>query len=625
MKKRNIVVKSVTFVLFGLLIASFAVWGIGDIFQVHPGQATIAEVGDAKIEQQEFARNLGRELNRLSNRVGQRIDPEQARALGVVDQVVGQMIGRALFDQKVADLGLTVSDDLIRRRIVEDPTFRNEAGQFDRARFAQALLLSNLSEQEYLASLRRDILREQLLGGISEATPAPNTLAESLYAYRSETRTARVLRVPKETIQDLPEPDEAALAAFHKEFSSSFMAPEFRTLTYIHLRAEDLLAEISIPESELRAEFEARRDEFGVPEKRRVQQIVFDDEDAAVAAMDRFRGGANFDTVAQETTGDAPVDLGLIERDDLPGGLGDEAFRIGQGDVGEPVDTGLGWHILNVTEIIPGEAPEFEKAREQLRDDLAMTQAIDGMVSLANQLDDELAAGANMDEAASVLNVKAVRIEAMDREGRDPQGTVIGDLPQEQFLEIAFDTSPGEDSLLTETSDGGFFILRVDGVTPAQLRPLDDVRDEVAELWRDARRAEKTREIAVRLAERARNGESLEEMGTAEGYAVEMTEPLTRFESDPARSFAPALAGKLFALAPREIDTVAAPAGHLVFELVEIAAADSASRSTEVTALRNSLSTAMRNDLLEQFMAGLRTEYGVTINQTSIDETLATF
>ena len=625
MKKRNIVVKAITFVLFGLLIASFAVWGIGDIFQVHPQQVAVAEVGKTRIEQQEFSRALGREINRLSARLGQRMDSQQAQAFGIVDQVVGQLVGRALIDQKAAELGLTVTEDLLKRRIVEDPAFQDDTGRFSRARFAQVMQFSNVGEQEYLESLRRDILRQQLVGAISETVPAPRALAEALFAYREEARSARVLRVPKDTITDVPEPDQAALEAFHEEFSSSFMAPEFRAVTFIHLRAEDLTAEIAISDSEVRDEFEARRDELRVPERRRLVQVVYDDEAAAGAAMDRLRGGANFETVVQQTTGEAPVELGLVELDELPGELAEAAFAPREGEVTEPVETALGWHVLKVEEVVPAEEPVFEDVRESLRQDMALAQAIDSLVSIANQLDDEIAAGRTLDEAGQALDLKVRRIEAIDREGLGLDGEGVPDLPLDDFISIIFDTAPGEDSLLTETSDGGYFILRVDSVTPAQLRPLEEVREEVVALWRDARQAEKAREIATALAERARNGESLEDIAKAENYALETSEPLTRFEADPVSGVPPSLVTKLFELKRGEFDTVLAPDGHVVFELVEIEAADASSQRTEVTALSSSLSNSMRIEMLEQFMANLRDEYNVTINQTAIDNVLTTF
>ena len=224
-KARNWAVKAVLFVLFGLLIASFAVWGIGDIFRGGGQVQSVAEVGGTQILQQDFARTLSREINRISARFGGQLDMEQARALGIVDQVLGQMIGRTLFELKAADMGMLVTDEQIRQRIRQEPAFQNEAGQFDRNRFVQTLQISGLGEQEYVETLRRDILRQQIAGAISDAVAAPRQLADALYRYREERRIAEIIIVPNDSITGLPEPDDAALQAFHKEFTIVLKRP----------------------------------------------------------------------------------------------------------------------------------------------------------------------------------------------------------------------------------------------------------------------------------------------------------------------------------------------------------------------------------------------------------------
>lgn len=623
---RKVVIRAVTFVLFGLLIASFAVWGIGDIFRAPGRVRAVAEVGEVSIDEQDFARVLSREVNRLSARFGGRVDMEQARALGVVDQVLGRMIGRALFDQKAKDLGLVVTDEQILKRIQEEPAFQDEQGRFSRSRFVQTLQVSNLSEQEYVDTLRRDIVRQQIADVVTRAVPAPRELAEALYRYREERRVARVVSVPEAGISDLPEPDEPALRAFHKEFSAQFMAPEYRTVSYVRLRAEDLAAEISVSEAELREEFKARREDFMTPERRAIEQIVFQDEAAAHEAAARLAAGADFAATAQELAGQAPVDLGLVEKNDLPSELAEAAFGLEAKSVSEPLKTPFGWHILRVRRVEPKTEPSFEAVRDELARDAAMDRAIDSLITLANQLDDELAAGASLEEAARRLNLELRRIAALDRQGLDPQGEPVPGLPGEPFLETAFATESGTESLLIETGEGGYFVLRVDGVTPARLRPLEEVRAEVVELWRDGQRAQRARDLAQALAERARRGEDLAALAEAEGYRLSTTQPLTRFESDPARSLdAPTLPAKLFQMSPGQVATVDAPDAHLVVELVEVRPADPARNQAEVAALREGLVEAMRGDVLDQFVATLRDEYGVQVNQRLVEDVLATF
>ncbi|RMD63617.1 MAG: hypothetical protein D6826_04485 [Alphaproteobacteria bacterium] len=625
MNTRKILIRSITYVLFGLLIVSFAIWGIGDIFRGLGQSGAVAEVGDQRIEQQDFARALSREANRLSARLGQRVDIDQLRALGIVDQVLGQMIARALFDQKAADLGLIVTEEQILRRIQREPAFRNERGEFDRSRFIQVLRQSNLSEQEYLDAVRRDILRQQIVDAISGGVAAPRTLAEALYRYRAEERIGEVMIIPNSSITDLPQPDEDSLRAFHKEFANNFMAPERRTVTYISLRAEDLVAETGVSEDEIVAAFETRKEQLGTPERRQIRQIIFNDEETARQAYGRLKEGITFEAVAQDYTGQPPVDLGLVTREDLPADLGAAAFALATGQFSDPVQSPLGWHILHVAEIEPAKEATLAEVREDLRRDLALSRAVDSLVSIANQLDDELAAGASLEEAAARLNLSVRKIEGLDRQGNGPDGKAVEGLPGDNFLEIAFTTEPGQESLLTETSDGGFFILRVDGVTPAQVRPLAEVRDQVVELWRNAQRAQRAREKAEALAARARQGVALADLAREGGYEIKKTAPLTRFERDPAKALSPLLPAKLFELSLGQVAAVSGQDAHFVVRLIDVKPADPAANETEVAALRTGLATAMRSDLIEQYIATLRNEYGAEVNRRLVEDVLATF
>jgi peptidyl-prolyl cis-trans isomerase D len=535
------------------------------------------------------------------------------------------MIGRALFDRKAAALGMIVTDDQIRRLIAQQDSFKNDLGNFDRARFEQQLRILGMGEGEYVATIRRDIIRQQLAGAVSEAVTVPRQLVEALYGYRNERRVAQYVLVRNDSITDLAAPNEPALQAFHKEFSERFLAPERRAVTLVQLRAEDLIAESAVSEAQLREEFEARFEDFVTPEKRNIEQMVFQDEAQAVEARTRLDGGASFATVAEALTGAPPVDLGAMEKDVLPPELAEPAFALAEGAASAPVESVLGWHILRVVKVEPRHEPSFDEVREILTKDIAMRIAIDSMASIANQFDDELGAGASVEEAAQALNLPIRRIAAIDRQGRDPAGEAVGELPADRFLELVFETEAGRESLLTETASGDYFILRVDAVTPAQLRPLDEVRAEVTELWRDAQRAKLAREKAEALAERIKAGNELAVVATGAGLTVSQTKPITRFETAAASTPSPTLSSKLFQLNIGQITTASAPEGHVVAKLIEIVAADPYSDPDTVAAVRESLVSNLQGDLLDQFLTTMRGEYGVEIKEQALDQLLASF
>ena len=627
---RKPVAKVITFVLFGLLIMSFAVWGIGDIFQ-GPGRATsVAEVGTIAIDQQDFSRDLRQELNRLQNQFGSRFDIDQARSLGLVDQVLQQMVSRALFDQQAVDLGMAVTEEQIRQSIAQERAFQNQFGDFDARRFEQVLRGLGVSEGGYVTMLSRDIQRQQIASALGAVAVAPEQLAERIFTYSEERRSAESILIDTAAFTDLGTPGEDDLKTLHEEFSSQFMTPETRSLSLVHLKAGDLANEIAISEDEVRAEFEARAEDYRIPEQREIEQIVLDSQEAAEAARNRLDEGTDFAALAQELTGAVPISLGQLTSEELAlqaPELAEGAFAIAEGSVSQPIESGFGWHLVRVTGITPGQDPDFVAARDEIRDELAMTMAVDSLVSIANQLDDELAGGANLEEAASRLDLPLQEIGAIDAQGRDASGGVIDGLPPiDEFLPVLAETAVGEESLLTETRDGDYFVLRVDGVVPAEPMPLDAVREEVAELWRARSRERLAEERADALAARAKEGVALSKIAEDEGLSVTRRGPVNRFgQGDDGSRMSGDLVSKLFELKQGDVAVAQDDPGFLVIKLVEVVQPKPSDRPDAFSTIEERLATELNDDILSSFSLALRQTHNVTLNSVLIEEVLNRF
>lgn len=604
-------------ILFALLILTFGIWGIGDIFRVGGRDTAVAEVGPEKISGQEFLREFRAEVNRLQPLFGGRLESEQARQLGLADQVLANLVARALFDVHAADIGLAVSDEQIAQHIRDDSAFRSEQGQFDRLRFDLVLRQNGLTEAGYVERLRRDIAREQLTGAAAAVT-APRTMAEIIRGYRAERRVAETLLIADAAASDPGPPDEATLAAFHEENAGRYQAPEYRALTVVRISPADIADEIKVSEDELNEEFLIRRDEFDVPERRRIEQIVLADEAAAQAAAERLRQGADFAEVARETTGGEPVDLGTVERGGMLPELADAAFATPEGAASPPVESPLGWHILRAVTVEPGVTATLDALRDQLTREIALRQAADSVISIANQLEDELAAGAGLDEAAGRLGLKVQTVAAVDAGGKAPDGTPAPDIAGDAaLLSLAFATAVGEPTPLTETDEGGYMIVRVDGTTPAALRPLAELREQVVADWQTAERAKAAEAAAEAIAGRLRAGEDIAAIAAERGLTVGRSKPFTRDTGDPEANVLAALGAKLFALGVGETTTGDHPEGHVVARLVEVqpAAPDDAATA----ALQASLTEAMSRDAIDLYGAALRREIDVTTNPRAID------
>ena len=608
----------VAYGLIGLLILSFVVWGIGDLLRVRIADV-VAEVGDVDIPPARLEDEFQRELNRLGNITGNRLTREQARSLGLLQAVLQNMIERTLYGLGAADLGVAISDDLIRRDIDANPNFRNQFGKVDSNRFNQVLRSIGFSESGYVALLRGDLARVQYMDSIRAGATAPRALIEAIYRHRQEKRRADVVVVADESMTVSVEPGEAALAAFHKDNPGPFTAPEYRRLTAVILEAQELAREIAVSDEELADAYQQRENEFRQPERRRLRQMLFAEEADAKRAHGLLGEGREFGEVAREVSGADALDLGVVDRTRLLPEMANIAFSLATGAYSQPLESPLGWHLVMVDGIEEAEIQTIEQVRNKLVADVARDKAIDGLFSLANQLEDQLGGGASIEEAAGQLNLRLLRIVAADRLGLDASSNPVAGLPTGSvFLDTAFRTLEGEESPLTETGTDGYFIVRVDAITPPTLRPLDAVRAGVITAWKAERRAQAAASAAKALLERIKGGAGLAE--GARGLPVTTPEPFTRLTVNAEHGLPGELVRGLFGIKLGDAVMARGVGGVYVARLKEILPANPLSDSDGLKAIEDQLTRSVRADLLAQLAGALRERFPVTVNPRVIEQ-----
>ena len=613
--------KVLTFILFALLILSFAVWGVGDMVGGRAVSTAVLQVDDTQVPREDFDRALRQSMDRIQQMLGQPMDMRQARNFGLVDQVLGELSNRALLDQLSLDMGLVVSDEQLRKAIYEISAFQNAAGEFDRVIFEQTLQNANMTERMLFDQLRRETSQDQINAAVTEGITAPESLAEILYRYRSERRIAEYLLLPRSGVEAPADPEEAALRAFFDENGSRFMAPEYRSLSYLHLSLDELKAEVIPSEEDLRADYEERREEFVVPERRRVRQFILPDEAAAQAAAEQLATGADFAAVAQESSGIAPVDLGLLTKDEFLPEIADAVFELEPEQASAPLESPLGWHLILVDAIELREEPAFEEVRDGLQAELTEIEAQDRILDLAGVLDEDLGRGDTLEQVAETQGLTVKKLEAISRSGEDPGEQQVEGLPDPRsFLREAFDLESGGESLVIETAGGDYFVVRVDGITPSALRPFEEVREAVLTAWREAEVDRQLQEKAERLAQRLGEAGDLAGIGQSEGLTLAKTEPLRRDDTGPEKVPAPDLTARLFEAKPNGVVTAPAPDGYVVAKLVEILPADPASDAEGLAALRDQLGAGLQQDFMAQFIGALRERYDITVNQQLVDQ-----
>jgi len=608
-------------VFFGLLILTFGVWGIGDIFRNRPAERVVATVGDQSIRAEELQAALRPALERLSARLGSAIDLQQAKKLGIVDEVLEELIERSLADQEAARLRLDISDEVIRNAVTDNPRFRTPDGRFDRALFNAVLAQNRLSEDQFVAMMRRDIPRNDLFQALTAGAAAPPSVVDLLYRYRNEKRIADIVALPMAEAADVGQSSETDLAAFYDAHQDLFRTPEYREFTLASLTPSDIAQGIEIPEAKLKEEFDQRQDEFQLPEQREVQQILAPSEEKAKEAEAALAAGKDWQEVATTIAGQDPetIELGLMRREEMPQVLSDIVFDLPLNKSSEPVKTPLGWHILRVVKIEPPVNQTFEQVKPKLENELARGEAEDRIYKIANRVDDALASGAGIGDVAAKFGLTMTEVAAADLGGHDLEGKAVGlPLPADAVLKLAFATGSGQTSRVTESPDGGIFALRVSKITPPAVKPLAEVKARAIPAWQADKRREAVAKTAEGLAAAVKPDLRLSAVAAERGLKVATSPGLPR---QPGRNDTtpPALVAKLFAAKPGEVVTAADATGSYVAQLSEVEIPEAPPQSA-VADLSRELTAAMRGDLAMEFTQGLRKRFPVEIHRDALDQ-----
>jgi peptidyl-prolyl cis-trans isomerase D len=590
------------------------------------GGNSVVTAGSTTVSPIEYRLAYDRQIAVMSQQFGTRLTREQAKALGIEDQVLAQLVAGAVLDEQARELGLGLSHDKLAQLTMDDPAFRGPGGKFDRQQFEYVLRQIGMRPEDYLANRGQVAIRQQIVEAVSDGLKAPDTFLRAVALYRGEDRTAEYIVLAKSLAEPVEEPSDTALSTYFEANKQTYAAPEYRKIAYVPLVPEKIADEAAISDAQVKEDYEKNIARFTTPETRTIEQLVFPNKEAAQAAVDSIKAGATFDSIvtAQGKTA-ADTLLGTFAKDKVPDqAVAEAAFALQQNEVSPVVDGAFGPVVVRVTEITPEVVKPLAEATPEIRKEMALAEANRILLDVHDNYEDSRAAGESLREAAAKLGLDVVTVEAVDRAAQRPDGSVVGDLPQsKELLDAAFETEAGIENPPVNVGSSGYVFYEVEGITPARERTLDEVKAKVAADWKKAETEKRLAAKAGEIEKRLKDGTPFDTLATELSLEKQTKRGLKR-ESDDA-DFGRAGVAAIFGVAEGGSGLVAAPTGdaQIVFKVTEVFEPAGADASSVPEDAQKSFASGMADDLLDQLVARLQGEYDVTVNRAAIDQALA--
>jgi len=515
------------YLIIGMLIIPFAVWGINYYFE-GGGPMDAAVVGNSKISLQEFQRTYQQQRQRMQAMLGNNADSSLLDGPRLKQEVLRQMVNERLLDQFARDQGLRISDQQLHDVLVALPVFQQNGG-FDKDLYERLLRNQGYVLTVFEEGMRKSLATDQLRNGIVASALVTPAELDRLVALIKEQRELQYATLPLAHYIAKATVDDADIQNYYEKNQDRFVKPEQVRVQFIELKLSQFAEGLTVTEDELKTAYQDQiaNAKYGRPEERQASHILVKlPANASEAEVEKARvkaqqmadgihsGSKSFDQTLQEAKADSS---GAMEGGELgtigKGMFSDPAFETAlfvlqkPGDVSEPVRMPTGFHIIRLDGVTPGQVKSFEEVRDEVAKELRQQQAegrfyevTQNLANLSYEHPDTL------ELAAQALKASVQESDWFSRQG----GAGIAANPK--VIESAFSEDVlkrGVNSEPIELEPGHVVVLRVKEHQDVTPRTLEEAREAIVKALREQKAREAIAKDAETLKARAAKGEAL--------------------------------------------------------------------------------------------------------------------
>lgn len=491
----------------------------------------VAEVNGEKITNLDLQRAIQNRRNMIISQYGDNVPADLLSDEQLREPVLQQLVNSSVMRQAAQDSGMVMSPAAVDREIVQIPGFQVN-GKFDPQTYRDALRRMGYSPAGFRQIMERDIVLQQYADSVSESAFATREDAEQVVAISMEERDFAYVVLPVQDLLAETTVPGSEIEAYYQNHQDEFQRPEQVAVEYIELKPALFADNIDVSEEDVRAQYEQEVANFQAQTRRHAAHILVEDGDEAKIAeiQAKLDAGEDFAEVAKTHSDDIVSreeggDLGFTTGDVFPEPFEEALAGLEEGQVSAPVVTDSGTHFIKLLEVAGAEPPSFEERREaiaaQLRNAEAEREFVDALGRLADL-------AYNADTLAVPAEDLGVPLQTTGLFSREGGGGVAAN---DKVAAAAFSPEVMVDrntSDVLNLSEDHALVLRVTEHQPAGTYPLADVRKQIVDrLKRDKASAQ----LAVRakeLEQQLEQGGDFAELAEAQELTLETSDKTRR-------------------------------------------------------------------------------------------------
>ncbi|MBQ7659385.1 MAG: SurA N-terminal domain-containing protein [Alphaproteobacteria bacterium] len=524
-------------------LSFMSLFGITGYISNASSNRTVISVDNIKISQAAFSHAFQKQLNAAKNLldIDFNDDANEEIRTSILNATAQKMVHDAVIDRTAEKHHVLFRPTLIRQMIMTEPAFTDMSGNFNKELFRRVLSENNISEEQYVQTVKRDLVEQLLLKSPVRSIKAPKTLVDLKARVDSKRRTFKYMLIRPDEIEIDRNISDAEIAQYYEDFAANFIEPERRDLSVLYISFDAIEKNTAVSSEEIKAYYDEHISEYETPEKRHILQMMFEDEAQANAAYEKLEKGASFEGVASSDAHQSveETDLGEVAQDELVFEIADDVFALKLNGYTKPVQTGEFWQIMKVVKIIAPTKQDYAVASKQIKKEIVFDRLYEEIDATINKIEDSLGEGKTLEQIAQNMNASIFKVQGLADDGsvHNVNMAIAPLLKNADFIDTAFSYAKGEISQTMDFNEG-LAVLRVDDIIETHQKDIETVTPQIRKLWKDNEKAAVAQETLNDVMHDLENGDDLYKVAPRYGIHVYQSQPITRNETFEGISYA---------------------------------------------------------------------------------------
>jgi len=523
-------------IILGLIILSFVLTGVGN-YLIGGNNDYAAKVNGQEISRAQLEQAFNSERSRQQQMLGDQFS-QLASNDGYMQQIrqqaLSQLVDQALLASYIKDLHLSISDDQVKQAIFNQQAFQTN-GKFDNARYLSMIGSMGFSADQYAEALRKQLSNQQLINAVANTDFMLKGETSKLVALVSQQRVIRQATLDVNALASKQTVTDDEINQYYQQHKANFMAPEQFRVSYILMDAASMQQAAS--EADIQAWYDQHKADYTQPQRNRYSVIQTKTEADATALLAQLKEGASFADLAKTKSID-PIsarkggDMGWLEPATTP----DELKNAGLTDKGQMsgvIKSSVGFLIVRLDDIQPEQVKPLDEVRDVIAAKVKQEKGVDAFYKLQQKVseaasnDNESLAGA---EQASGLKAKETDWFSQDALPEELDFDAVKQAIFNGGL-VGQNGAPGNNSDIISVDGDRAFVLRISEHKPEAVKPLDQVKTQIADTLKQDKATQQAKSQADKLLVDLKAGK--QDVLTAAGLSLSASKTVDRNAQDP--------------------------------------------------------------------------------------------